>query len=118
VKKVLFTTLCAMLLISCASQRTIVVASAIAEAKTLQGLAKDKGAEIPASADSLIVKAEKQKKDGEIDAALVSADEAVLQLQISLLEQENKNIADSLDIASGSLNIIRNVLTEHRKVQK
>jgi len=118
VKKILFTTLCAVLLMSCASQRTAVVDSAIAEAKTLQGFAKDKGANVPASADSLIAKAEKQRKDDQIDAALVSADEAVLQLQISLLRQENKSMADSLEIANGSLNIIRNMLAEHRKVHK
>jgi hypothetical protein len=112
VKKILFTSLCAALLMSCSSSRGI-ANSAIAEAKTLQNLAKDRGVEVPASTADLITAAEKQKEDSP-EAALGLADEATLQLQLALLKQENKNMSDSLEIATGSLTVVRNLL-ETRK---
>ncbi len=111
-KKILFTSLCAALLMSCSSSRSI-ASSAIAEAKTLQNLAKDRGAEVPAAAADLITIAEKQKED-KPENALALAEEATLQLQLALLKQENKNLSDSLGIATGSLTIVRNLL-ETRK---
>jgi hypothetical protein len=87
--------------------------SAVAEAKALQDLAKSRGLEVPATTADLITLAEKQKKDLP-EAALVLADEATLQLQLALLKQENKNMSDSLEIATGSLTIVRNLL-ETRK---
>jgi len=88
--------------------------SAIAEAKALQNLAKDKGTEVPASAADLITIAEKQKEDAP-ENALTLADEATLQLQLALLKQENKNMSDSLEIATGSLTIVRNLLETRKK---
>jgi len=107
VKKILLISLCAAVLMSCSSSKGM-ANSAIVEAKTLQNLAKTRGVEVPASAD-LITAAEKQKED-KPEAALVSADEATLQLQLALLKQENKNMSDSLEIATGSLTIVRNLL--------
>jgi len=89
--------------------------SAIAEAKTLHSLAKDRGAEVPASTVDLIAAAEKQKEDSP-ESSLALADEASLQLQLALLKQENKRMSDSLEIATGSLTIVRNLL-ETRKTQ-
>jgi hypothetical protein len=88
---------------------------AIAEAKALQNLAKDKGVAVPAATDSIITAAEKQKEANSPEAALVLADEATLQLQLALLKQENKNMADSLEIATGSLTIVRNLLETRKK---
>jgi len=113
VKKILFISICTVALMSCSSSR-VSANSAIAEAKALQGLAKARGIEVPASAD-LITAAEKQKEDSP-ENALVFADEATLQLQLALLKQENKNMSDSLEIATGSLTVVRNLL-ETRKNQ-
>lgn len=103
---------------SCSSSKGM-ANSAIAEAKTLQNLSKDRGVEVPASTADLITSAEKQKED-KPEEALVSADEATLQLQLALLKQENKNLSDSLGIATGSLTIVRNLLETRNKpsVQK
>ncbi|MDR2584268.1 MAG: hypothetical protein LBC75_12375 [Fibromonadaceae bacterium] len=112
-KKILLTSLCAAVLMSCSSSRGI-ANSAIVEAKTLQNLAKDRGVEVPASTAELIATAEKQKED-KPEEALVSADEATLQLQLAILKQENKNLSDSLGIATGSLTIVRNLLETRKK---
>ena len=117
-KKILLTALCAALLVSCGATRSATVDSAIAEAETLHNLAKDRGAEIPANTVELIASAKKQYKDSEIEAALRLADEATLQLQLSLLKQENKSMADSLAIANGSLTIIRKLHAEHQNVNR
>jgi len=114
VKKILLISLCAAVLMSCSSSRGI-ANSAIAEAKTLQSLAKDKGVEVPAATAELITKAEKQKED-KPEEALVSADEATLQLQLALLKQENKNLSDSLGIATSSLTVVRNLLESRKNV--
>jgi len=115
VNKILLTSLCAALLMSCSSGRAGMANSTIAEAKALQSLAKDRGAEVPASTAELIAAAEKQKEESP-ENALVLADEATLQLQLALLKQENKKMSDSLEIATGSLTIVRNLL-ETRKNQ-
>jgi len=115
VKKILFTSLCAALLMSCSSGRAGIANSAIAEAKTLQSLAKDRGVEVPAETADLITAADKQKEELP-ENALVLADAATLQLQLALLKQENKKMSDSLEIATGSLTIVRNLL-ETRKNQ-
>ena len=112
-KKILLISLCAAVLMSCSSSRGI-ANSAIAEAKTLQNLAKDRGVEVPASTAELIATAEKQKED-KPEEALSLADEATLQLQLALLKQENKNLSDSLGIATGSLTIVRNLLETRKK---
>ena len=112
-KKILLTSLCAALLMSCSSSKAGMASSAIAEAKALQGLAKDRGIEVPASTAELIASAEKQKQDSP-EIAFGLADEATLQLQLVILNQENKNMSDSLEIATGSLAIVRNLL-ETRK---
>jgi len=114
VKKILLTSLCAAVLMSCSSSRGI-ANSAIAEAKTLQNLAKDKGVEVPASTAELITTAEKQKED-KPENALVLADEATLQLQLALLKQENKNLSDSLGIATGSLTTFSNLLETRKNI--
>jgi len=108
VKKILLISLCAVALISCSSSRGI-ANSAIAEAKTLQNLAKDRGVEVPAATAELITSAEKQKED-KPENALALADEATLQLQLALINQEKKSLSDSLGIATGSLAIVRNLL--------
>jgi len=115
VKKILLVSLCAALLMSCSSGKAALASSAIAEAKTLQGLAKDRGVEIPASTADLITTAEKQKEDAP-ETALALADEATLQLQLTLLKQENKKMSDSLEIATGSLAVLRNLLETRKNV--
>ena len=112
-KKILLASLCTALLMSCSSSKAGMANSAIAEAKALQGLAKDRGVEVPASTTELIASAEKQKQDSP-ESAFGLADEATLQLQLVLLNQENKNMSDSLEIATGTLTIVRNLL-ETRK---
>jgi len=114
VKKILLTSLCAALLMSCSSSKSM-ANSAIAEAKTLQNLAKNSGFEVPASTADLITAAEKQKEDSPKDA-LALANEATLQLQLDLLKQENKNMSDSLEIATGSLTIVRNLLETRNNI--
>jgi hypothetical protein len=93
------------------------VDSTITEAKVLQALAKANGLETPA-ADFLVTSAEKQKADGQTEDAFLKADEAVLQFQISVLERENKNLSDSLKIATESLNVYHNALEERRKANR
>jgi len=115
VKKILLVPLCTALLMSCSSGKAALASSAVAEAKTLQNLAIEKGAEIPASTAELVASAEKQKESSP-ENSLALADEATLQLQLVLLKQENKKLSDSLEIATGSLAIVRNLL-ESRKTQ-
>jgi len=115
VKKILFMALCAALLASCAtSQRAAMVDPTITEAKYLQKLAETNGAEISVSTANLVAKAESQKEKGEKDDAYLLADEAILLLQISLLEREKKNIEDSLARATETLRVNRNLLSERK----
>jgi len=120
-KKTSLAAICAILLISCASQRAGVVDSTITEAKTLQAIAKAINLEVPAATDSLITAAEKQNDERQTEQAFVLADEAVLQFHLLLLKQEqaalaeeNKNAADSLAVAHESLGIYRNFLNERK----
>jgi len=114
VKKILPIFLCAILFISCASKNAAMVDSTLTEAKTLQQVAKANGLTTAASADDLVTAAEKQNKDGQTEAAFFAADEAVLQYQLALQKQENKNIADSLQVATESLSSYRSALEERK----
>jgi len=118
VKKILPMFLCAMLFTSCASKNAVLVDSTLAEAKTLQQVAIANGLTPISSADELITTAEKQKKDGQTEAAFLAADEAVLQFQIAMQKQENKNISDSLQIATQSLSGYRSALDERKSKGK
>ncbi|GBU25981.1 hypothetical protein R83H12_02653 [Fibrobacteria bacterium R8-3-H12] len=113
-KKILFIALCAALLASCASKRAAMVDPTITEAKFLQKLAEANGAEISVSTANLVAKAEKQRENGQTEDAFLLADEAILLLQISLLEREKKNIEDSLAKATETLRINRNLLAERK----
>jgi len=121
VKKVLFIAMFAALVVSCASKRAALVDSVITEAKLLRAVAKADSLEVPVSTDSLIAAAEKQNEDRQTESAYVLADEAVLQMQIFLLKQEettlNKMKADaenSLAASKESLDVYHNVLRERK----
>jgi len=125
VKKVLFTAVCATVLISCASKRAAFVDSAIIEAKTLKELATVNNLAVPPEADSLIAAAEKQNEERQTEQAFVLADEAVLRLHLSLVKQEqevlateNKKAADSLVASNEYLGVYRNVLQERKNAPK
>ncbi len=124
-KKVLFTAVCATVLISCASKRAAFVDSAIIEAKTLKELATVNNLAVPPEADSLIAAAEKQNEERQTEQAFVLADEAVLRLHLSLVKQEqevlateNKKAADSLVASNEYLGVYRNVLQERKNAPK
>lgn len=117
--------MCAGLLVSCASQRAAFVDSTITEAKTLQELAKANNLTIPAATDSLIVAAEEQNKENQTERAFVLADEAVLQIHLSILQQENinlnankKEVESDLAKSKESLDIYRNFLKELNNAPK
>ena len=112
-KKVLLIAICAVFAVSCASKRAGVVESAITEAKVLQALAKVNGLDV-AAADALLASAEKQLEAGQTESAFIIADEATLRFQISLQQRENKNIEDSLKVATEYLNSFRNLLAEKK----
>lgn len=118
VKKIIFTSICAALLMSCGSSNPGMANSAITEAQTMQDIAKSRGVEVPAATSDLIASAQKQKEDDAPEAALVLADEATLQLQLSLLKQENKNMEDSIKTATNSLSVIRNTLNTTKNANK
>jgi len=91
----------------------------------LQAVAKAENLEVPASMDSLIAAAEKQNEDRQTESAYVLADEAVLQMQIFLLKQEqttlNKMRAEaesSLVTSKESLDVYHNVLRERKNAPK
>ena len=124
-KKVLFAMVCTALLASCASKRAAIVESTISEAETLRALAKAKNLAVPEETESLIANARKQNDDRQTEKAFVLADEAVLRLQLSLLEQEqealaaeNKKAEESLIEANESLSNIRTVLHERKNKPK
>ena len=124
-KKVLFIAVCAVLVVSCASKRAALVDSVIYEARMLQAIAKADSLEVPASTDSLIAAAEKQKEDRQTEMAFVYADEAVIQMQIFLLKQEEAALSkmkteaeNDLAVSKESLNIYHNVLQERRNAPK
>jgi len=117
VKKILFMVLCVALLASCATSKRVdaMVESTVTEAIVLHELAKAHGAEVSVSTTNLVVDARKQKDDEKnIDEALLKANEAILLLQISLLEKEKKNIEDSLSRATETLRINRTLLSERK----
>lgn len=117
-KKILFMALCAALLASCsASSKRVdaMVESTVTEAIVLQDLARAHGAEVSVSTTNLVADARKQKdEEKNIDEALLKANEAILLLQISLLEKEKKNIEDSLSRATETLRINRTLLSERK----
>jgi hypothetical protein len=124
VKKILFIAVCAGFMVSCASKRAAVVDSTITEAKALQALAKAGNLAVPAT-DSIITAAEKQNGERQTEKAFVLADEAVLQLQISMLKQEltalgtMKTEAENDLVASKEfLDIYRNVLQVRKNTPK
>jgi hypothetical protein len=99
------------------------VDSTIQEAVTLQAMAK--GLDISETTEALIRNAEKQNEERQTEQAFVLADEAVLQLHLSMLKKENatlsaenKAAADSLAITKESSNIYRNVLQERKNAPK
>ena len=124
-KKVLFIAMCATFMVSCASKRAALVDSVITEAKLLQAIAKADNLEVPTSMDSLITAAEKQNEDRQTEKAFVLADEAVLQMQIFLLKQEQTTLntkkteaENDLAVSKESLDIYHNVLRERKNAPK
>ena len=115
-KKILFATLCAALLMSCASKRAIMVDSAIAEAKSLQALAKAQGIEVPTTADLLIASAEKKNEERQTEEAFILADEAILQLQLSILKRELSGLVAENNEAHASFNATNESLVVNRKL--
>ena len=124
-KNILLIALGAALCVSCSSKRAALVDSAIAEAITLQALAKAQGLEVPASTESLIKEAEKQNEERQTEAAYILADEAILQLQLSMLKKEHSALAaesegasESLQASTSSLDLYRNLLRERKNTPK
>ncbi|GBU24479.1 hypothetical protein R83H12_01110 [Fibrobacteria bacterium R8-3-H12] len=124
-KKVLFIAMCTALVASCASKRAAFVDSAITEARTLKELAKAGNVAVPAAADSIITAAEKEQQERQTEKAFVLADNAILQLQMSLLKQEQTilstlKIGAENDLATSkeSLNVYHNVLQERKGTPK
>jgi len=125
VKKLLFTTMCVALLVSCASKRAAIVDPTIIEAKTLVELSKANNLPLPPEVDSLVTAAEKHNDERQTEMAFLLADEAVLKIQLSMLKQEqealaaeNKNAADSLATINEYLGVYRNVLRERKDAPK
>jgi hypothetical protein len=116
VKKILFATLCTALLMSCASKRAVMVDSAIAEAKSLQALAKAQGIEVPTTADLLIASAEKKNEERQTEEAFILADEAILQLQLSILKRELSGLVAENNEAHASFNATNESLVVSRKL--
>lgn len=112
-RKILLSALWVAALAACASKGTVMADSAIAEAKALQNLAKEVDVQVP-TAVNLIADAERQKAEKQNTEAFVLADEAILQLQIALLKQENKDLTDSLAQATEALIVNRKVLEERK----
>ena len=116
-KKILFMVLCVALLASCSASKRVdaMVESTVTEAIVLQEVARTHGAEVSISTSNLVADARKQKdEEKNIDEALLKANEAILLLQISLLEREKKNIEDSLSRATETLRINRALLSERK----
>jgi len=91
----------------------------------LQALAKANNLNVPASIDSLIVAAEKQKEESQTENAFVLADEAVLLMQIFMLKQEQDTLrtmkaeAEShLAMSKEYLDIYHNVLKVRKNTPK
>ncbi|GHV15261.1 hypothetical protein AGMMS49938_13040 [Fibrobacterales bacterium] len=123
-KKVLLIALSATMFVSCASKRAGVVNPTILEAETLKNLSAAQGVTNPA-VDSLIAEANKQNKDKQTEAAYIYADEAILQLQLARVKQEQAKLADetakanaNLTTLNDSLEIYRSVLDERKTAPK
>jgi uncharacterized lipoprotein YajG len=117
VKKILFIAMSAALLASCAASKRVdaMVESTVTEATVLQEVAKSHGAEVSVSTSNLVADARKQKdEEKNMDEALLKANEAILLLQIALLEKEKKDIEDSLSRATETLRINRTLLAERK----
>ena len=117
-KKILFIAMLAALVVSCASKRAALVDSTITEAKTLQALAKANNLAVPANIDSLVVAAEKQQEDRQTEKAFVLADEAVLQIQIFLLKQEQDSLSTQKAEAESHLAVSKEYLDIYHNVLK
>jgi hypothetical protein len=94
------------------------------EAITLQSLAKAGNLAVPA-ADSIIAAAENQNKEKQTEKAFVLAEEAILQLQTSLLKQEQTSLGtmkteaeNDLAVSKESLDIYSNVLQVRKNTPK
>jgi len=125
VRKILFIAMCTVFMVSCASKRAALVDSVIDEARLLRAIAKADSLAVPASIDSLITAAEKQNDDRQTERAYVFADEAVLKMQIFLLEQEQASLntkkaqaENDLAVSKESLDIYHNVLRERKNAPK
>jgi len=118
VKKILFIAFCAALLASCASPRAGMVDPAIAEAKVLQTLTRERDADVSVSTSDLVAKAEAQKEKGQTEDAYLLADEAILLFQIALLEKEKRNIEDSLAMVNEILKVDRGILEDRKGTTK
>jgi len=118
VKKILFIAMLAAFVVSCASRRAALVDSTITEAKTLQALAKANNLVVPANIDSLVVAAEKQQEERQTEKAYVLADEAVLQIQIFLLKQEQDSLSTQRAEAENHLAVTKEYLDIHHNVLK
>jgi hypothetical protein len=101
------------------------VDSTITEAKTLQAIAKAGNLAVPASTDSIITAAENQNKERQTEKAFVLAEEAILQLQIYLLKQEQNTLGamkadaeNKLAESKESLDIYHNVLQVRKNTPK
>jgi len=116
VKKVLLITLCTALLMSCASKRAAMVDSTIAEAKSLQALARAQGIDVPTTADLLIASAEKKNEERQTEEAFIFADEAILQLQLSMLKREQSELVTENNAAQASLIATTDALTITRSM--
>jgi len=124
VKKILFIAVCAAFMASCAS-RAAIVDSAITEAETLRAVAQAGNLVVSTGTDSLITSAKKQQEEGQSEKAFVLADEAILQLQMSLLKQEQSSLSkmkadaeNNLTMSKESLDIYHNVLQDRKNSPK
>jgi len=118
VRKVLFIVLCTALLMSCAFSGAAKAGHTLTEAKVFQAIAKNNGLSDLASVDSLLAAAEKENAENQTTRAYLLADEAALQFQIALQKQENKKLADSLEIAIGSLKTHQTMLEERKAARR
>ena len=91
----------------------------------LQAIAKAENLEVPVSMDSLITAAEKQNEERQTEKAFVLADEAVLQMQIFMLKQEQDSLRTMkakaekhLVVSKEYLDIYHHVLREHKSKPK
>jgi hypothetical protein len=116
VKKILFIAMLTAFVVSCASKRAAIVDSTITEAKTLKALAEAGNVAVPANVGSLITDAEKQQEERQTEKAFVLADEAVLQLQMTLLKQEQTALGTLKKEAESDLVASKDSLESYQSV--